>query len=116
MSKMTDPESSPVKGHPSHRVDHSKPLVRVKRERTQKPNVKNNPDKWYKNSRTTPGMTNRINEERVPANPGPFQYQSYKGEMADTDVVNNTPVAIRQGHYMKMAAASIGVLVLMSFF
>ncbi len=114
---MTDPAALPVKGHPSHRVDHSKPLVRLKREVPRKPPLTGfDPDPWFKNSRTTPGMTNRINEERVPANPGPFQYQSYKGEMADTSVVNNTPVAIRQGHYMKMAAVSLGAVVLLSFF
>jgi hypothetical protein len=113
---MTDPIPSPVKGHATQRVDHNKPLVRVKRQRTEKPNVHIDPDKWYKNSRTTPGMTNRINEERVPANPGPFQYQSYKGEMPDSNPVNNTPVAIRQGHYLRMAAGAVGVLVALSFF
>lgn len=113
---MTDPSPMPVKGNPSMRVDHTKPLVRVRREYTDKPDVKIDPDKWYKNSRTTPGMTNRINEERVPANPGPFQYQSYKGEMPDHDAVNNTPVSLRQSYYLKIGAVAIGALVLLSFF
>jgi hypothetical protein len=113
---MTDPEPTPVLGRANYRVDHTKPMVRVKREYTTKPDVQIDPDKWYKNSRTTPGMTNRINEERVPANPGPFQYQSYKGEMPDHDPVNNTPVALRQGYYLKIGAVAIGALVFLSFF
>jgi len=114
---MSEPTSTSVKGHPSQRIDREKPLVRVKREVPEKPPLTGfNADPWLKNSRTTPGMTNRINEERLPANPGPFQYQSYRGEMADTNVVDNTPVAIRQGHYLKMAAVSLGLLVFVSFF
>lgn len=114
---MTDPSSTPVKAHPTHRVDHSKPLVRIKRAVQEKPPLNTfNPDPWLKNSRTTPGMTNRINEERVPANPGPYQNQSYKGEMPDSNPVNNTPVALRRGHYLKMAAVAVGVLVFLSFF
>lgn len=114
---MTDPSATPVAGHPDQRVDRTKPLVRLRREIPEKtPLTGFTGDKWYKNSRTTPGMTNRINEDRVPANPGPFQYQSYRGEMPDTNVVNNVPVAIRQGHYLKMAAASLAVVVALSFF
>lgn len=114
---MTDPTPTPIKSHPEHRVDHSKTLVRIKRSVQKKPPLSTfNPDPWLKNSRTTPGMTYRINEERVPANPGPFQYQSYKGEMADTNVLDNTPVTIRQGYYLKMAAVAMGALVFVSFF
>jgi len=111
---MSNPDSFPIDVAKEH--NRGKPVVAVEREPTCKPPLNTFvPDKWLKNSRTTPGMTNRVNEERSPANPGPGQYQSYNHEMPDSDVVNNSPGVYNRDDYLTGGTVAIAALLLIFF-
>lgn len=73
-----------------------------------------NPDPYLANTRNTPGMTNRINEERFPNNPFPGSHKSVKPETNAADYVNPKPITVHSKDWMKIgmfALAAIGVIV-----
>ncbi len=64
------------------------------------------PDIWLKYSRTTPGQTNRLLEDRWPDEVFPNNHISVQPEMADTNVVNNLPEVLYRQQYLQFAIFS----------
>jgi len=69
-----------------------------------------NPDAYLQNTRNTPGMTNRINEERFPNNPFPGSHKSVRPEVNAADYVNPRPVTTGTKGWMQVAMFSLAGL------
>ncbi len=98
---------------PSHRLGRAKPRIAVEDVMPKMPDLAHlDPDTWLKHSRATPGMTNRILEDRLPDDSN--YYQSAPQEMSDHDPTNNQPeVLYRQGY---LQAAIFSAVMLAIFF
>lgn len=113
---MSNPDSFPIDAANRDRGNQGKSVVGLDRSKTEKPPLNHFvPDPWLRSSRSTPGMTNRINEERSPANPGPGQYKSYNHEMPDSNVVNNSPGVFNRDDYITGGTICLAALVLIFF-
>ena len=72
------------------------------------------PSPWLSAVRTTPGMTNRVNDDRFPANPFPGNHESTPRETAAADFTKPEPIAVSNASWMRNAAyliVAIGVVI-----
>ncbi len=80
------------------------------------PNAHIDPTPWNRADRATPGMTNRILEERLPENPFPFNYMSSPFETPINDQAKVMPEVLRRRGYFQYALVAVGILVVWSVF
>lgn len=69
-----------------------------------------NPDPWLRSTRNTPGMTNRINEDRFPDNPFPGSHESTRSETNAADYVSPQPIPVKTKDWMKVGMIALGAL------
>lgn len=79
------------------------------------PYTKLDPSPWNRADRSTPGMTNRLLEDRLPENPYPFNYESTEFETPEYNQEKVMPEVLRRQRYLHYAIGAMAVFAIYSF-
>lgn len=101
----------PFNNSPSVRQDRAKPWVTPPMKRTE-PYLKIDPRPWQRVDRNTPGMINRVLEDRWDDQSLINSNISAPSELTNRSNTTKLPEALRRQYYMEYALAAAGMILI----